>query len=780
MKDREMAGKGKEKQTFWVVGKRLDGVDEKAKVAGNVIYADDFTMNRMLHAKVFRSTRASAKIKSIDATAARNLPGVVTVLTAEDVPNNRSVTGAVGQVVDIGLVQTVQQFVLAEDRVRFYGEPIALVAAEDLDTAEAALKLIKVEYKDIPGVFDPEEAMKEDAPKVHGDSNIIGHWKLRRGDVDKGFREADVIVENDYQTQFQEHAHLEPESGVAWIADDGVLNLRVATQVIEQYREMAHILGIPESRVRIRGTLMGGGFGGKEDLTVEPYIALLSWKSGRPVKLTYTREEMMYGRHKRQPYKMHYKHGATKDGKLVAMEARLIADSGAYVYLSSWTLLYSTFHSTGPYYIPNVKVDAYAASTNNIYTSAFRAFGAMEVAVAYESQMDILARELKMDSAEFRAKNYLKTGGETGTGQRIESAVMLPETQEAALKALGDKPKPRAPYIKVGRGLASFWQSYGRMCYLRDTSSAWVGMEMDGSAVVRCGIPDLGGGQRESLRQIAAELTGAPLESIQVISTDSQVTPLAGTVTATRALFMSGNAVKLAAEAIRRDLLKKASEMLSEAPEHLDIYDGEVFAPGIQEKKIPLAQVVKAIRSEGNPLEVLRTFKAPGAEPIRQALLEGQIFPDFTFGSQAVEVEVNTLTGKVNVTKLVGAFDVGKAINPKRVEGQIEGGMAQGLGYALMEEFIEDKGIPQNVTLATYIVPTSKDVPDIQSIILESGSGKGPFGAKGIGEPTIVATAPAVLNAIYDAVGVRIKQVPATSEVVFNHLKEGEKKAQST
>jgi len=297
-------------------------------------------------------------------------------------------------------------------------------------------------------------------------------------------------------------------------------------------------------------------------------------------------------------------------------------------------------------------------------------------------------------------------------------------------------------------------------------------MELDGSAVVRCGIPDLGGGQRESLRQIAAELTGAPLEKVQVISTDSQVTPLAGTVTATRALLMSGNAVKLAAETIRYDLLQKAAEMLGESPEQLDMYNGEVFASENQEKKIPLAQVVKAIKNEGNPLEVLSTFKAPGAEPIRQTVLEGQIFPDFTFGSQGVEVEVNTLTGKVNVLKMAGAYDVGKAINPKRVEGQIEGGMAQGLGYAIMEEFIEDKGIPQNANLTTYIVPTSKDVPDIKSIILESGSGKGPFGAKGIGEPTIAATAPAILNAIYDAVGVRIKKIPATPEIAFYHLKE--------
>ena len=771
------AAKNGERPGFHIIGKRLDGVDEKAKVAGNIIYADDFVMEGMLHARVFRSTRVSAKIRSLDTSVAINLPGVAAILTAKDVLNNRSVTGSVGQVTDLGLVQTVPQLVLAEDRVRFYGEPIALLAAEDPDIAAAALKLIKIEYEDTPGVFDPEEAMSDDAPLVHEDTNTIAHWELRRGNVDSAFGQADVIVENTYQTQFQEHGHLEPESGVAWIDDDGVVNLRVATQVIEQYREIAHILGLAESRVRIRGTLIGGGFGGKEDLTVEPYIALLSWKTKRPVKLTYSREEMMYGRHKRHPYKMYYKHGATKDGRLLAMKARLISDSGAYPYLSSWVLLYSTSHATGPYYIPNIKVDSYSALTNNIYTSALRGFGAMEIAVAYESQMDILAGELNLDPAELRAKNYLKKGSETGTGQRIGSEVMLSETYAAALAFLGNKNDPKVPYIRVGRGAASSWQSYGRMCYLHDTSSAWIGMETDGSAVVRCGIPDLGGGQRESLRQITAELTGAPLENVLIISTDSQVTPLAGTVTASRALFMSGNAVKLAAEAIRHDLLQKASEMLGEKPDRLDLYEGEVFVIRNRKKRIPLAQVVKIIKSDGNPLEALRTYRAPGAEPVRKVILEGQIFPDFTFASQACEVEVNTLTGKVTVTKMAGAFDVGRAINPKRAEGQIEGGMAQGLGYALLEEFIEDKGIPQNVNLATYIMPTSKDVPDIQTIIMESCSGKGPFGAKGVGEATIVATAPAILNAIYDAVGVRINRIPATSEAVFNGMKESKVKA---
>lgn len=308
---------------------------------------------------------------------------------------------------------------------------------------------------------------------------------------------------------------------------------------------------------------------------------------------------------------------------------------------------------------------------------AFKIAGA--VAVIVDSPTP-LARKLDMNPAEFRAKNYLSTGDEIGTGQRIESAVMLGEAQRAAVKALGDRSKPSAPHVKVGRGFATCWQSYGRMCFLHDFSSAWVGMELDGSVVVRCGIPDLGGGQRESLRQIAAELTGAPLEEVQVISADSQATPLAGTVTATRAVLMSGNAVKLAAETIRHDLLQKAAEMLGTAPEHIDLYSGEAFVPDIPSKRVPLAQVIKALKSEGNLVEALRTYRAPAVKPVTQQVLSGRVFPDFSFFSQAVELGVDTLTGQINVLKMSGAHDVGTAINPKRVEGQIEGGMAQGQG----------------------------------------------------------------------------------------------------
>ncbi len=556
-----------------------------------------------------------------------------------------------------------------------------------------------------------------------------------------------------------------------WIDDMGVVNVRYAAQVIEHYRDIAAVLGLPESRVRVIGTLIGGGFGGKEDITVEVFLALLAWKTGLPVKLAYSREEMGYGRHKRPPTILRYKHGATRDGKLVAMEAELVSDAGAYVYLSPWILIYSTVHSPGPYEIPHVKVDANSVLTNNIMTSAFRGFGGMEVAFAYESQMDELARKLGLDPLEFRKINFLKKGSETANFQSISSEVLLQEAAEKALAALGDK-GPGSKTKKIGQGFACTWQSYGRMTYLHDTSSAWVNLEMDGSAVVRSGIPDLGGGQRESLRAIVAEILGLPLEEVHVISTDSQVTPLAGTTTATRALFMSGNAAMMAAEDVRKIILDKAAQMLSVKPAKLDLKNKSVYCPDNRDQRLPLVDVIRQCATEQTIPQSLATFKAPTSEPITTDIIRDPVFADYTFGVQAVEVEVDIETGQVKVLKYATVSDVGQAINVNRVEGQMEGGAVQGLGFAIMEDYLEVQGIPQTWTLHEYLVPTSMDVPDIDSIVLESGSGKGPFGAKGIGEPAITAAAPAVVNAIRDAVGVRICHIPATAERIFFALRE--------
>lgn len=767
-----LAPKLEDREERSVVGKPMPGPDERAKVRGETEYADDYSMEEMLHGVVMRSDRPSATIESIDTYPAEEMPGVATVLTAADVPNNRSVSNVVGQSAEVGLLEAAHQ-VLAEDVVRYYGEPIALVAAETREIATEAAAAIKVEYGEKPGVFDPEEAMAPDAPKVHGDNNVIARWKLRQGDVKTGFEAADVSVENTYNTPFQEHAHTEPESGVGWIDDDGVLNLRVATQVIEQYREVAGILDIPESKVRIRGTIMGGGFGGKEDLTVEPYIALLVWDTRRPVKVTYDRDEMFYGRHKRSPFTLRFRHGATADGELVAFEGEVISDSGAYVYLTPWILLYAVYHSTGPYDIPNVKLDGKAVLTNNTYGSAFRSFGAMEVTTGVEQQIEQLARKLDMDPQEFRAQNYLDQGETTASGQTIESEVRLEESQAKAVAALGEPSATDCDDVVVGQGFASSWQSYGRMRYLHDMSSVWVNVEKDGSAVVRSGIPDLGGGQRESLRKIAGEELGIPLEEIQVNSTDTQTTPLSGTVTATRALYMSGNAVQGAARKLADRLRETASDLLRAQPRNIELDDKEATDERSGDS-VSYQEIVQTCHEEGDPLQAFETFHAPTAEPITGEVLSGDIFPDFTFSTQAAEVAVDTRTGEVKATKLALAHDVGTAIDPGRVEGQIEGGAIQGLGYTLMENYQLDNGVPITRNLADYPLPSSVDVPEMESIIIESGSGKGPYGAKGIGEPAITATPAAICNAIYDAIDEVVTDLPADPETVYSMLHEQE------
>jgi len=754
---------------FKYIGTRASGMDERDKVLSNIIYAEDFTMPGMIYGKVFRSTRPSALIKKLDVNKARALEGVVAVLTHEDVPNNESMTNVAGQNTEVGLFEAVDT-VLAVDRVRYYGDPIAIVGAVDHDTLRDAIELIEIEYEDIPGVYDPVEAMKPDAPKIHGSTNVISNWQLRKGDVDKAFAEADVVVEGLYNTPRQEHAHLEPEGGVAWMDDMGVLNVRYSTQVIEHYRDLAKILGLPESRVRIIGTILGGGFGGKEDMTAEPYLALLAWKTGKPTKLIYTREEMGFARAKRCPYQMKFKTGATKDGKLVAMEATLIQDAGARVQLSPWILMYSTIHSTGPYEIPNVKVDGHAALTNNVPTSAFRGFGAMQVAWGYEPQMDKLAAKLGMDPLEFRKKNYFKKGSITGNFQEIPSEVLLPEAMDKAWKALGKRKESLSPTKKIGRGIACGWMSYGRMTYLHDIASVWTGLETDGSAVVRCGIPDLGGGQRETIRAIAAEILGLKLDEVHVLSTDSQATPIAGTVTATRASYMTGNASKMAAEQVKKVILKQASGMMSVPAEHLDITDKIVHTTGDykgEKKTLPLTKVIRSCASDGIQVQKLATFKAPFTDEITGSLITDPVFADFTFGAQALEVEVDTETGKVEVLQHVSAYDIGQTINIMRAEGQIEGAAVQGLGFGASEDYLEEEGIPQTWNLSDYIIPTSMDVADVKAILLESKSGKGPFGAKGIGEPSIVAAGPAYAAAVKNAVGIEISKLPITSEDIY-------------
>jgi CO/xanthine dehydrogenase Mo-binding subunit len=754
------------------VGQPLRRVDALDKCVGAIRYSGDFAMTNMLHAKVFRSTKPHAKIKKLDISKALAYPGVEAVLTADDMPNQTLVTdmpGQTGQKRRAGSDAPV----LAKDVVRFYGEAIALVAAQSVDIAERAMNLIEIEYEELPGVFDTEEALKPGAPIVHAPDNIVASHKVKRGDMAKGFADADLIVEREYRMPYIDHAYMEPESGVAWVDDQGVVHIRVCTQVVEHYRSIALALGLPQNRVHIEGTLIGGGFGGKEDITVEIYIGLLAMKTKRPVRLEYTREESLKAHSKRHPFIIRHKTGVTKDGKITAAQVRLISNSGAYVFLSPYVLMYATSSAIGPYYIENVDMEGVSVATNNPFSSAFRGFGAAQACIAYEQHMDEIAKELDMDRLAFRKVNYIQTGQTTATGAEITSAAWLEETATHALAGLGEKTKPAADHIKIGQGFASYMQSYGRIMFFHDTSQAWVTLEQDGGVTIRCGVPDLGAGQISALCQIASEVLGVNmLEDVVIYYTDSALTPLAGTSTATRQLFMSGNAVLMAATRVRNNVLGYAAEKFGVSIDEMDIADRNAFVKADPSKCIALADLAKQSASAGVELSNLAMFKAPFTDYPDPETGQGDIWPDFTFGAMAVEVAVDTETGEVSVLKSVACHDIGRSINPVAVEGQIQGGGMQGLGYGLMEDLIVDNGYLKTHSLAEYLIPTAYDMPAIQTIILESGTGKGPFGAKGIGEPSLTPGAPALANAVADAIGARVKQLPLTPERVLAAIKQ--------
>lgn len=757
-------------KNFRIVGKPMPRHDAWEKVLGNVTYAGDHEIPGMLHVKVLRSEYAAARLLSIDTSGALAVKGVETVLTAKDVPNNETVT-KFGQTHTVGGFEGLYR-VLADKKVRFFGEAVAVVAAESPEICDEALKLIKVEYEPLAGVFDPAEALKPGAYRVGEEkTNLVCEYKVRKGDVGEGFAKADVIVENTYRVPQVDHAYLETECGSAWLAEDGVLTIRASTQVIEHFRGIAEVLGLPQNKVRVIAPMVGGGFGGKEDITVETFLALVVFKTGKPCTMTWTREESLLSHGKRHAYTMKYKTGATSDGKLVALEVDILSDAGAYVYLSPWILLYSTVKASGPYNIETVKVDSRTVLTNNIFASANRGFGGVQVCFAYERQMDELAKALDMDPLELRRKNYLHQGDALATGRVLEHAVETEQTAINVKKMLGEKTVSDKPNILIGQGIASSMMSYGRMTFLHDTSRSYVSIELDGTVTVRCGVQDIGCGQTSSLASIAAEVLGVKHTDVTVFFGDTALTPLAGTTTATRQLYMSGNATLKAAQSIRDNLLNKAAEVLKVPVEELDLADNTLVVESDPGANMPLADLVKICASDGVELFNLAQFNAPAREFVDFTTGQGQVFADFTFGSHGIEVAIDTDTGKAEVLKYVSSYDVGQALNTLSAEGQIEGGAVYGLGYGMTEEILYEKGRAINANLATYLIPTAMDVSDIEVDMVESRGGIGPFGAKGLGEPSSVPSAPAFVNAVCDAIGKSLTELPATPERILKALK---------
>jgi CO/xanthine dehydrogenase Mo-binding subunit len=738
--------------------------DFEEKVAGALRYADDWMLPGMLHGAVARASVPSARIVSIDASEALAVPGVRAVLTARDVPHNVIAEEASG----VGLDPVVMP-VLAADRVRYDGEPIALVAAESQWAAEEASQLVAVEYEDLPGVFDVDAALAPGAPAVHAHGNRYIAWNLEHGDLERAFAESDVVVEATYQTQHVDHAYLEPEAGVGWIDGDGVLTLRVSTQVIEHARQLAEILALPHARVRVIAAYMGGGFGGKEDMTVEPYLAVLAWHTKRPVRMVWTRQESLLARQKRHPFAMRYRTGATRDGRIKAQDISIVGNAGAYPLLSTRVLFAGAVNSTGPYRFDAARVESVAVFTNTVPTSAFRGFGAMQVVFAYEQQIDRLAQELDMDPIALRELNFVRQGDLRATGETIDTGVGVRECLRTAVDALGE-PTPARQGTRVGRGYACSMQPYGRSIFFADRASCWIGFEQDGTLVVRAGVTDLGGGQAASLSLIACEVLGVTIDRSSVHIGDTALTPLVGGTFATRQLYMSGNAALQVARELRAKLEPVAADLLGATPTELRWGENRIWVSGCEDHAITTAELARAAENRGVMPYCHSTFHAEVGE-FDPSTGKGRTFPDYTYGAHAAEVEIDERTGATRVLKYVACHDVGRALHMQRVEGQIEGAVAQGVGYALSEEIELHDGVCGSTLFADYLIPTSLDLPDIVAIPLEIHPGKGPLGARGVGEPPIGPPAPTLAAAIHDAVGVRLTRLPMTPERILEGMR---------
>ncbi len=735
--------------------------DAIAKVTGRALYTDDLLFPDMLHARVKRAMVPSGIVRKIDVTKARALPGVHAVLTAEDIPGEHN----------HGLViPDWPTMIGVGEQIRTVGDAIAIIAADTREIATDALDLIEVEIEPLPVISDPVQALEPEALKIHPHGNLLKHIKVRKGDVEAGFAESDLILEKVYHTPFHDHAFMEPECSIARLTPEGRLEIYVGSQIPYSDRnQVARALGWPEERVRIIGQLIGGGFGGKEDIAGQIHAALLTVKTGRPVKLLFDRHESLIVHPKRHATQIRVKIGARKDGQLVAVETELFGDTGAYASLGEKVLTRATTHSSGPYEIPHVKADCYATYTNNPPAGAFRGFGVMQSAFAIESLMDELAEVTRQDPVALRQKNALRVGSITNTGQTLRESVGLLECidkVDAEIRRLsgGEPFKPRVvetqPHKVRAWGFAVGYKNTGLGGGAPDKAGAEVELRADGTFQVRTSSAELGQGLPTVLRLIAAEELGQAPERIDVLLSDTDLTPDGGPTTASRQTFVTGNAVRHAARALRQMLTSELAEHYDVPPDQIRFIEGLAQVNG---HTIGLADVAQQIYSAGRDPLTSYTYWAPATKPLGQA---GDMHFAFSFAAQAAEVEVNTLTGEVEVLQMVIANDVGFAINPLGLRGQIEGGAIMGIGHALTENFIMDQGKVITDRLARYRMPSITFTPKITSFVVEHPVASGPFGAKGVGEPALIATAPAILGAIEHAAGVRLARVPATPDRV--------------
>jgi CO/xanthine dehydrogenase Mo-binding subunit len=683
------------------------------------------------------------------------VPGCLAVLTARDIPGRNR----------FGIIIKDQQM-LAEEKVRCVGEAIALVAAESREAAEHAVQAVRVTYEDLPAVFDPEEALRPAAPLIHEKGNLLGRRVVTRGNVDAGFKASDVVVERVYTTPHVEHTYLEPDAGLAYVDEAGILVIHASTQNPHyDQKDVADLLGLEENRVRIVQDATGGGFGSKLDLNVQGYVGLVAWLLKRPARMVYTREEAYLCTAKRHPLKIFYKSGATRDGRLLAAQIRIIGDTGAYASYGPAVFSRTPIHATGPYEVPNVHAEAIFAYTNNPMAGAMRGFGVPQIAFAHESQMDLLAKEIGISPLEIRLRNCYRVGSLTPTGQELKASVGIRATLEAVAphyeQALHERDEKAAPFVRRGVGLASMMYGVGNTG-MRNPSTAQIELDPNGQVTLFTGAADIGQGSSTVLAQIAAEELGLEADDISLVAADTHLTTSAGATSASRQVYISGNAVLEAAKKLKEVLLTEASQMLKVDPDSLVLDRGKVRSRSDSQKAASFEEVARRGHRLGLPLK-WQGFFDPDTTTLDPETGQGVPYATYAFASHVALVEVDVLTGEVRVLRVAAAHDVGKAINPRNVNGQIFGGVAMGIGFALMEEFMPGK----TVSMKDYHIPSLADMPEVIPIIIEDPEPTGPYGAKGVGEPALIPTAPAVLNAVADALGARIYDLPASLERVL-------------
>lgn len=728
------------------IGQSVHRIDAFGKVTGETPYPGDIDLEGQLWMKIRFSDRVHARITAIDTSRAEAYPGVVAVFTAKDVPVNEYGLGIPDQPVLCGPGSAKP----GADIVRCISDQVALVVAESEEAATAAVKLIDVQYEDLPAVTDVLAAMEDGAPQLHAEypNNILCHYKIRHGDIEEGWRQAEVVVEGEYRTGYQEHAYLQPEAGLGYIDEEGRVTVLVAGQWVHEDREqVAHALGLPEDQIRIIYPAIGGAFGGREDMSVQIVLALAAWKLQRPVKIIWSREESIIGHHKRHPTIIRAKWGATRDGKVVAAEATVIGDAGAYAYTTPKVMGNAHLMVSGPYAIPNAHIDTYGVYTNNIPTGAFRGFGGPQGCFAAEGQMNKLAEALGMDPVEIRMRNVLRDGSITVVGSPLPQGVTLEQVLAEGAGQSGYWTKSehgweRCPYnhatdstkrrgVGVAMGFKNIGFSFGAPEHSYATVELHGGAEIERVVVHQAGA-DVGQGAHTVFRQMAAEAVGVPLEKVELLGHDTATAGNSGSSSASRMTFMAGNAIKGAAE-----------------------------------------EALEKWRAEERPAIATYKYVPPRTTPYDKET--GRANPNFAYGymAQIVEVEVDIETGHVTILRVVSAHDVGKAINPQQIVGQIEGAVVQAAGYAIMENLISRDGRILNPYLSTYLIPTVLDIPlEVKPVILEYSDPNGPWGAKGMAEMPFIPLAPAITAALHDATGIWFDEIPLIPERVIAGLRQ--------